>query len=168
MILLDQIPRNCYRGADSAIVFQLFDPMARDLAVQALTRGVLEQPEIRWHFARRIWFLTPLMHSERHEDHERALAEYQRLVQDVEELVTLGQMSEDAGKGDAGRERAARVVKGNAEAARAMAAQQLEYEKRHSVLIERFGRYPHRNKALGRETTAEERKFLEDGGDTFG
>ena len=36
----------------------------------------------------------------------------------------------------------------------------LEFAQKHAVIIERFGRYPHRNKALGRESTAEETDFL--------
>lgn len=35
-----------------------------------------------------------------------------------------------------------------------------EYERRHRAVIERFGRYPHRNAALGRESTAAEVAFL--------
>ncbi|RUU01360.1 DUF924 family protein, partial [Mesorhizobium sp. USDA-HM6] len=31
-------------------------------------------------------------------------------------------------------------------------------------IIERFGRFPHRNRMLGRETTPEEKAFLDDGG----
>jgi uncharacterized protein (DUF924 family) len=34
----------------------------------------------------------------------------------------------------------------------------------HRDIIERFGRFPHRNKTLGRETTAEEQRFLDEGG----
>ncbi len=34
----------------------------------------------------------------------------------------------------------------------------------HRDIIARFGRFPHRNPLLGRETTAEEQKFLDDGG----
>ncbi|TMV35197.1 DUF924 domain-containing protein, partial [Thioclava sp. BHET1] len=34
----------------------------------------------------------------------------------------------------------------------------------HQEVIRRFGRFPHRNAALGRETTAEEAAFLEAGG----
>ena len=34
----------------------------------------------------------------------------------------------------------------------------------HFEIIERFGRFPHRNAALGRETTAEEQAFLDAGG----
>lgn len=34
----------------------------------------------------------------------------------------------------------------------------------HRDIIRDFGRFPHRNEVLGRETTEEERRFLEDGG----
>lgn len=36
----------------------------------------------------------------------------------------------------------------------------LDFEKKHKVVIDRFGRYPHRNQALGRISTAEEAEFL--------
>jgi uncharacterized protein (DUF924 family) len=36
----------------------------------------------------------------------------------------------------------------------------LEWEVKHKAIIERFGRYPHRNETLGRESTAEELDFL--------
>lgn len=36
----------------------------------------------------------------------------------------------------------------------------LEFEKKHKVIIDRFGRYPHRNQILGRESTNEELIFL--------
>ena len=36
----------------------------------------------------------------------------------------------------------------------------LKYAHRHAEVIERFGRFPHRNAILGRETTAEERAWL--------
>jgi uncharacterized protein (DUF924 family) len=36
----------------------------------------------------------------------------------------------------------------------------LEYEIKHKSIIDRFGRYPHRNKLLGRESTPEELEFL--------
>lgn len=36
----------------------------------------------------------------------------------------------------------------------------LEFEKKHKIIIDRFGRYPHRNQILGRESTAEEIQFL--------
>jgi uncharacterized protein (DUF924 family) len=36
----------------------------------------------------------------------------------------------------------------------------IDYARRHLVVIERFGGFPHRNKVLGRESTAEEIEFL--------
>ena len=41
------------------------------------------------------------------------------------------------------------------------------YELRHKVIIDRFGRYPHRNKILGRASTTEEEAFLEQPGSSF-
>lgn len=35
-----------------------------------------------------------------------------------------------------------------------------DFELKHKVIIDRFGRYPHRNKVLGRESTPEELHFL--------
>jgi uncharacterized protein (DUF924 family) len=35
-----------------------------------------------------------------------------------------------------------------------------DFGMKHKVIIERFGRFPHRNQALGRETTPEEAEFL--------
>lgn len=43
----------------------------------------------------------------------------------------------------------------------------LDFEIRHKAIIERFGRYPHRNAILGRESTAEELEFLKQPGSDF-
>jgi uncharacterized protein (DUF924 family)/diadenosine tetraphosphate (Ap4A) HIT family hydrolase len=43
----------------------------------------------------------------------------------------------------------------------------LTYAEKHAVIIEKFGRYPHRNEALGRESTPEEKAFLAGPGSTF-
>ncbi|MGP3779575.1 DUF924 family protein [Halanaerobium saccharolyticum] len=42
-----------------------------------------------------------------------------------------------------------------------------DYEIKHKNIIERFGRYPHRNKILGRDSTAEEIEFLSQPGSSF-
>jgi len=42
-----------------------------------------------------------------------------------------------------------------------------DFELRHKAIIERFGRYPHRNAALGRESTVEEQAFLRQPGSQF-
>jgi uncharacterized protein (DUF924 family) len=43
----------------------------------------------------------------------------------------------------------------------------LDYEHKHKVIIEKFGRYPHRNEILGRESTPEEIEFLKGPGSSF-
>jgi uncharacterized protein (DUF924 family) len=40
---------------------------------------------------------------------------------------------------------------------RALFADYLDYAEKHQKVIARFGRFPHRNAVLGRESTAEER-----------
>jgi uncharacterized protein (DUF924 family) len=41
-----------------------------------------------------------------------------------------------------------------------------EYAEHHADIIRRFGRFPHRNRVLGRQTTPEEQAFLDAGGFT--
>ena len=43
----------------------------------------------------------------------------------------------------------------------------LEWAEKHKAIIERFGRYPHRNAALGRKSTPEEIAFLAGPGSSF-
>ncbi|WP_434386337.1 DUF924 family protein [Melittangium boletus] len=45
--------------------------------------------------------------------------------------------------------------------------QTAEYARRHRDIIERFGRFPHRNGALGRESTPEEVAFLQEPDSSF-
>jgi len=42
-----------------------------------------------------------------------------------------------------------------------------DYEIRHKQIIERFGRYPHRNQVLGRKSTPQEVEFLTQPGSSF-
>lgn len=46
-------------------------------------------------------------------------------------------------------------------------AQNHEFELRHKAIIDRFGRYPHRNAIVGRVSTDEEREFLQQPGSSF-
>ena len=43
----------------------------------------------------------------------------------------------------------------------------LDFEMRHKAIIDRFGRYPHRNAILGRASSAEELAFLSEPGSSF-
>jgi uncharacterized protein (DUF924 family) len=42
-----------------------------------------------------------------------------------------------------------------------------EFELKHKVIIDRFGRYPHRNEILKRNSTTEELEFLKQPGSSF-
>ncbi len=85
----------------------------------------------------RQFLYMPLMHSERLEMHER-----------LAELIdaTLRDVPEDALGPFASWRSAA---------------------ERHREIVERFGRYPHRNEVLGRSSTAEERAFLKEPNSSF-
>lgn len=43
----------------------------------------------------------------------------------------------------------------------------INFELQHKTIIERFGRYPHRNEILNRKSTADEIEFLEQSGSSF-
>ena len=43
----------------------------------------------------------------------------------------------------------------------------LDFARRHMEIVDRFGRFPHRNETLGRESTAEEIAFLKEPGSSF-
>ena len=45
--------------------------------------------------------------------------------------------------------------------------QNFKHEKKHRDILQRFGRYPHRNAILGRTSTPEEEKFLTQPGSSF-
>lgn len=53
------------------------------------------------------------------------------------------------------------------ETERGVFADNLDYAERHQRVIARFGRFPHRNAVLGRESTAEELVFLKQPGSSF-
>ena len=53
-------------------------------------------------------------------------------------------------------------------ACRVRVEQFASYAARHHQVIQRFGRFPHRNALLGRAHTADERAYLDTGGETFG
>ena len=116
-IVLDQFPRNMFRGSERAFAT---DPLARAVSMRALDRGDDQkiEPMLRG------FLYLPLMHSEQLADQERCVALYRAL--------------------------------GNAD--------NLKYAEEHADIIRRFGRFPHRNAALGRATTAQEQAFLDGGG----
>ena len=116
LILLDQFPRNMFRGQARAFAG---DPLARAIASRAILNGFDGAfPDMRG------FFYLPFEHSEDLADQERGLTLYKA-----------------AGDADG-----------------------LKWAEIHADIIRRFGRFPHRNAVLGRVSTPEERKFLDDGG----
>lgn len=163
IILLDQVPRNCYRGDASKIVFDRFDPLAEEIAIQAIAAGVMTQSsDVRYRLAYRFWFNLPLMHSENLAAHEQAVEQCGATASDMEDFLNkdVSTLNEDEKK-------CYTVLANQREALEMFMSNTFDFEKRHKVIIERFGRYPHRNQALGRVPTAEEIEYLENGGETF-
>ncbi|MGH6726977.1 MAG: DUF924 family protein [Pseudolabrys sp.] len=117
LILLDQFPRNMFRGSPRAFAC---DGQARAITAGAIVRGFDSQVEP----ALRQFFYVPFEHSEDLADQQRGIALYK--------------------------------AAGDAEG--------LKWAGLHAGIIRRFGRFPHRNLALGRVTTPEEQKFLDEGG----
>jgi uncharacterized protein (DUF924 family) len=117
VLLLDQIPRNVFRGSAHSYAT---DALARHHAAAAIDAGFdrAVDPVLR------IFLYMPFEHSEDIADQQRAVA-----------LTTA--------LGDAGYSR---------------------YAILHHDVIARFGRFPHRNAALGRSNTPEEQAWLDAGG----
>jgi uncharacterized protein (DUF924 family) len=116
LILLDQFPRNAFRG--TAHMYAT-DPLARMFAKHAIAQGMDQQVEP----ALLPFFYLPLEHSEYPQDQEQSVLLAQRLDPRSRDFALL-----------------------------------------HRDIIARFGRFPHRNPHLGRQTTVEEEAFLAQGG----
>ena len=121
LLLLDQVPRNIYRGSAHAFAT---DGLARALAERAVAAG----HDLAMPLELQVFFYLPFEHAEDAVSQARG-------VELCEALEARG--------GDESYARYARL---------------------HADIIARFGRFPHRNPALGRTTTSEEAAFLASGG----
>jgi uncharacterized protein (DUF924 family) len=149
MLLLDQIPRNIYRTDEGLRkVYSHYDEISYALSRRLLSSNapvprVDLHPQWRNSAVHRLWFYMPLMHSEESEPHNY-----------LDEILS-----------EAGKE--LEVLEGH-QGSKTFLEGQLKAEREHRDILDRFGRYPHRNSALGRPSTEEEKRFLEEGGATFG
>ncbi|QIO36640.1 DUF924 family protein [Bradyrhizobium sp. 1(2017)] len=117
VIVLDQFPRNMFRGTPQAFAS---DARARDVARRAIAKAVDRRVDpVLLEF-----LYLPFMHSEH--------------LADQLHCVALFESTDNA--------------------------ENLKYAREHADIIERFGRFPHRNRLLGRDTTEEEQAFLDGGG----
>ncbi len=111
---------------------------AQDARAQEIALHALERGfDAGLRFIERVFLYMPFMHAESMPLHRR------------------GQALFDA------------LVRASPEAHRAAYANNADYMQRHTAIIERFGRYPHRNEVLGRTSTEEELAFLKEPGSSF-
>jgi uncharacterized protein (DUF924 family) len=99
-------------------------------ARQIADRAIAKGFDRQFDYDRRRFFYLPFEHGENMADQQRAVMLFERAVDEV------------------------------APQDRDTALQQLDYAHRHRIIIERFGRFPHRNEALGRPSTEAEIAFL--------
>jgi uncharacterized protein (DUF924 family) len=100
--------------------------------------GMQSAADAALNVVERLFFYMPLQHAENSEAQEESVAAYRRLLSEVPH--ELAGMFEGA----------------------------LRSAENHRQLIARFGRFPHRNAALGRANTPEEAQWLKHGGESFG
>jgi uncharacterized protein (DUF924 family) len=113
VIVLDQFPRNMFRGSPRAFAT---DALALSISQHAIAAGLDQQLDRQQR-----WFLyMPFQHSE-----DRAVQ-----VRSIELFTQLND------------------------------PENLGYAQRHKEMIDRFGRFPHRNEVLGRVSTPEEAQFI--------
>lgn len=114
---------------------------ASDAQALQISLGLLDSGLDReaYGFFQRLFLYTPLEHAEDLGMQRRCVVEMARLLRDTDEPEV----------GDWPR-------------------QVLDYALQHHDIIARFGRYPHRNAACGRESTDEEAAWLEESGVRFG
>ena len=95
-------------------------------------------------------------------DHDRQLQPIQRVF-----ILLVFEHSEDLAVQNEGVSRYIELVAQQPETDRALFNDYLDYAERHQKVIGGFGRFPHRNEVLGRESTAEELEFLSKPGSRF-
>lgn len=120
IIILDQFPRNIYRGTVQAFSQ---DPQALALSQEAVAGGALQVLEE----VERPFLLMSYMHSESSLVHVQAEILFRQFTK----------------------------------------PENYEFELRHKAIIDRFGRYPHRNQVLGRISSEAELEFLKQPGSSF-
>ncbi|KAL8993895.1 MAG: hypothetical protein Q9169_006002 [Polycauliona sp. 2 TL-2023] len=139
ILLLDQMPRNIFRSQQS-LIYTHYDRISRAVAYAIYDSSIDTCTRYRASPPYRLWFYMPLMHSE-------SLADHVLFAKKLEDMEAIAEGNEEA-----------KEYLGTLGA----------FEGRHKVLIDKFGRYPHRNRVMGREETEEEKECLANGGDTFG
>lgn len=125
LIVLDQFPRNLYRGQARAFAGGARAlPLALSL-IDAAAEQLLQPVQ-------RMFIYLPLEHAEDRALQARSVALFEALAAEAPELTDT-----------------------------------LAYARQHQEVIARFGRFPHRNASLGRQSTPEELEYLAQPGSGF-
>ncbi|NNE38403.1 MAG: DUF924 domain-containing protein [Gammaproteobacteria bacterium] len=106
-------------------------------AINLVHDGIRKAIDKKLRLIEQVFFNMPLMHSESMADQELSILQFKKIVESAQ---------------DEEKERLQVNV---------------NYAVSHRDIIQRFGRYPHRNTALGRESTPEEIEFLQQPGSSF-
>ncbi len=124
ILLLDQFPRNIFRGQPESF--------ATDAKALAVAQGAIFQGFDQALPLIQRWFVyMPFMHSEDLAIQRQSVELFRQFTEDPETQSSY------------------------------------PYAIKHLEVIERFGRFPHRNAILGRENTPEETEFLKQPGSSF-
>ena len=130
ILLLDQFPRNMYRGSARAFAG---DERARRLAHEALDQGL----DRKRRPVERVFLYLPFEHSEHAPDQAASVRLFAALLDEVPETL------------------------------KPPFRNFLDFAQKHKDIVDRFGRFPHRNAILGRASTPEELQFLKSPGSSF-
>jgi uncharacterized protein (DUF924 family) len=131
IILLDQFPRQIYRGTRQAFAY---DSQALNLTLS----GMQSAADGALNIVERLFFYMPLQHTESTEVQDESVSNYRRLV--AESPPELKSTFEES----------------------------LESAEKHRAVIREFGRFPHRNRILGRNSTPDEEAYLQKSAERFG
>jgi uncharacterized protein (DUF924 family) len=126
VLVLDQFPRNLYRGDARAFAYDM-------RAIEVARAFVLDAGDCDVAPIEAVFGYLPFEHSEDAEDQQRSVALFSGLALQVGEPL------------------------------RPQFDSFTEFAERHRALIQRFGRFPHRNAVLGRSSTPDEVRYLEGG-----
>ena len=130
IVLLDQFPRNIFRGSYKSFHFDKKALATANIAIQK--EAFLKVPTAMGYF-----MLMPTMHSESLETQELGIKSFEKLLDHAPE------------------------------GSKAMIQNAIKYAHSHKDIIAKFGRFPHRNEILERESTPEELEFLKQPGSSF-
>lgn len=143
VLFLDQLPRALYRGTARAFSG---DPAGLAAAKHLLAPGANGGPALvdGLPWITRMFAVMPLMHAENVNDVRRCVDTFSSMADDLKE------------HGEP------------AEKVRKTLSSSASFGAKHLDIVERFGRYPYRNKVLGRESTPDEEAWMAEGGESFG